>query len=323
MDRRSFLAVAGALAACARPTRSASPRSRSASPRSHTAAAAPSPASPAPQPSSPPPDRTVEVLDWTFQTELGGSKRAVILAPRPIPAGTRLPVLVALHGLGETTDPTTGAWGWAKSYGLDRTYDRLLHPPLFPEDFQGLVTSERLSEINESLAAAPLGGVIVACPYLPKDIGGATPIELYARWLGERLLPRVREELPARADVASTGIDGVSLGGWAAIRLAMSRPDLFGVVGALQPAIVDSAMVDAATSLIAQHLGKRPLRLVTSTEDMYRNTLVELDKRLTGKGVAHEFAITPGPHDYPWNKGPGGIEMLLWHDRTLHGGRGT
>lgn len=305
MDRRSFLALAGALAACARPMRSASTQSH--------------PAPPVPEAPAPPPDRSVEVLDWSFPTELGGSKRAVVLVPRPIPAGTRLPVLVALHGLGETTDPTTGAWGWAKSYGLDRTYDRLLHPPLFPEDFQGLVTSERLSEINESLAARPFGGVIVACPYLPKDIGGAMPIELYARWLGERLLPRVREELPARAEVASTGVDGVSLGGWAAIRIAMSRPDLFGVVGALQPAIVDFAMVDSAAALIGQHLGKRPFRFVTSTEDLYRPTLVELDKRLTSKGVAHEFAITPGPHDYPWNKGPGGVEMLLWHDRALRG----
>jgi hypothetical protein len=50
---------------------------------------------------------------------------------------------------------------------------------------------------------------------------------------------------------------------------------------------------------------------------MYRQTLTELDKRLTAKNIPHEFAITPGPHDYPWNKGPGAIEMLLWHDRKL------
>jgi len=308
MDRRVFLASACTLVACGG---RAPARPPSSSPRA-VASSTPPPKAAA--------ERTIEVLDWTFPSEMGGEKRAVVLVPRPIAPGTKLPVLVALHGLGETTDPITGANGWLRSYALDHTYERMLHPPLFPEDFQHLVTSERLTEINESLAARPLEGVIVACPYLPKDIGGGTPIELYARWLGERLLPRIRAELPAQADLSSTGIDGVSLGGWAAIRIAMTRPDLFGAIGTLQPAIIDAAMVEWATSLIAQKLGKRPLRIVTSTEDLYRWPLVELDKRLTAKGIAHEFALTPGPHDYPWNKGPGGIEMLLWHDRVLRGG---
>lgn len=306
MDRRAFLVSAGTLVACG--TRVA-PAPMPVATRVSSSA-----------PSPPPVERTLEILDWTFPSEMGGDKRAVVIVPRPVPAGTKLPVLVALHGLGETTDPITGANGWVKSYGLDRTYDRLLHPPLHPEDFQNLVTSERLTEINESLAARPLEGVIVACPYVPKDIGGGTPIELYARWLGERLLPRLRAELPSRDDLAGTGIDGVSLGGWAALRIAMTRPDLFGVVGALQPAILDAGMVEWATTLIAQKLGKRPLRIVTSTEDLYRWPLVELDKRLTAKSIAHEFLVTPGPHDYPWNKGPGGIEMLLFHDRALRGG---
>jgi hypothetical protein len=26
-----------------------------------------------------------------------------------------------------------------------------------------------------------------------------------------------------------------------------------------------------------------------------------------------------GPHDYVFNRGPGGIEMLLFHDRALRG----
>jgi len=263
--------------------------------------------------------RTIEVLDWKFATEMGGAKRATVLVPRPIPPGVRLPVLVALHGLGETTDSITGANAWPKSYALTRAYERLLAPPLEPEDFQGLVTSERLTEINDELRARELGGVIVVCPYMSRDIGGALPIELYAEWLGQRLLPRVRSELPALDQTRATGIDGVSLGGWSAIRIAMARPDLFGVVGALQPAILDPQMIDWATQLLSQKLGARPFRFVTSTEDLYRFTLTELDKRLTAKNIPHEFAMTPGPHDYPWNKGPGSIEMLLWHDRTLRG----
>jgi enterochelin esterase-like enzyme len=264
-------------------------------------------------------DRKVEVLEWPMVNEMGGAKRATVLLPQPIPAGVKLPVLVALHGLGETIDPMTGARAWPKSYALEAAYNRMLDPPLHPEDLQGLVTSERLTEINDSLAKRELGGVIVVCPYLPKDIGGGTPMELYAKWIGDRLLPRVRSELPALDTTAATGIDGVSLGGWSALRIGMLRPDLFGAVGALQPAVNDLAQVDWAVQLLSQGLKGRPFRFITSTEDMYRLTLTELDKRLTAKGIAHEFAITPGPHDYPWNKGPGAVEMLLWHDRVLRG----
>jgi iron(III)-salmochelin esterase len=305
MDRRLFLASVGAMSTMCveRPKPAAAPATNASAEQA---------------PAAPKDPRTVEVLDWTFPTEFGGPKRATVLLPRP--TNEKLPVLVALHGLGETTDPVTGANAWPKSYALDHAYQRLLEPPLHPDDLQNLVTSERLSEINESLMKRALGGLIVVCPYLPKDIGGAFPIELYAQWLGERVLPRVRNELPAMSTVNATGIDGVSLGGWSAIRIAMARPDLFGVVGALQPALIDGPMVEWAASILGQHLKGRPFRFVTSTEDLYRYTLTELDKKLTAKSVPHEFLMTPGPHDYPWNRGPGAIEMLLWHDRILRGG---
>jgi hypothetical protein len=34
-------------------------------------------------------------------------------------------------------------------------------------------------------------------------------------------------------------------------------------------------------------------------------------------GIAHDFAEVVGPHDYSFNRGPGSIELLLWHDRAL------
>jgi enterochelin esterase-like enzyme len=268
----------------------------------------------------PPPDLTV--LDWFFPTELGGDKRAVIVMPKEVPVGVRLPVLVALHGFGESTDPKTGAYGWLKSYGIDRSYQALATAPLEKKDFEGLVTDERLAAINAALEKRPFGGLIVACPYMPREIGAPSmPMEWYGQWIGQRLLPRIRKELPALDGPASTGIDGVSLGGWAALRVGLLRPDLFGVVGTLQAAILDAPQVDWAMTLTQQQLRGRPLHVVTSTDDAYRATLESFDKRLADKGIAHEFLMTQGPHDYPWNKGPGGIEMLLWHDRVL--ARGT
>ena len=52
----------------------------------------------------------------------------------------------------------------------------------------------------------------------------------------------------------------------------------------------------------------------------YRDEIGALHRELTRAGEPHEHLVVPGPHDYPFNRGPGAIEMLLWHDRQLRGG---
>jgi hypothetical protein len=62
------------------------------------------------------------------------------------------------------------------------------------------------------------------------------------------------------------------------------------------------------------------LRLLTSREDYFHNAITSLSAAWRFAGVAHDFADLPGPHDYVFNRGPGSIELLLWHDRALwHG----
>ena len=67
-----------------------------------------------------------------------------------------------------------------------------------------------------------------------------------------------------------------------------------------------------------RHGGFR-LRLLTTDKDYYRAALEELHAALAETGAAHDHLDLPGPHGYPFNRGPGGIEMLLWHDRVLRG----
>jgi len=291
MDRRGFLVATSALAL--------SCRRRSEPPAAAT---------------------TFDVLDWEMEAELGGDKRCVVLVPHAPKPGTRFPLLVALHGMGETTTPRKGAYGWLESYTLGRTLDRLAQPPLTASDFHGLVTPARLGELNAALSKQPFGGLVIACPYLPRGIGSDVPYEVYGRWLGERLLPRLRAETPVVGTAQTTGIDGVSLGGITALRVGLERADLFGAVGALQPAVVGEESVDALAAAFSQKLSGRPLRIVTSTEDAFRPALVALDSKLGSRGVKHELFISEGPHDYVWNQGPGAIEMLVWHDRTLRRG---
>ncbi|MBK7400477.1 MAG: esterase [Myxococcales bacterium] len=261
--------------------------------------------------------RDLEVLDWTFPTP-DGERRVVVLVPRPLPAGQKLPLLVALHGRGETASPRAGAYGWLESYRLDRSYAALRSPPLTAELFEGFVRQDRLARLNADLTARAFGGLVVACPALPPEIGGGM-YDRYASFLADALLPRLRKETPILGTKESTGIDGVSLGGISALRMGISRPDLFGAIGALQPAIIEDPAEGHVVDAIVKGLGGRPLRLVTSDEDVYYPAVTKASARLTELGVSHQLLVTMGPHDYVWNRGPGGIEMLLYHDRALRG----
>jgi enterochelin esterase-like enzyme len=278
MGRRRFLVASSALAAACRPH--AEPGA--GAPRGH------------------------EVRDW----EMPGDRRAVVLVPHG-PKDRRYPLLIALHGMGETTSSRKGAYGWLESYALGRTLDRVMHPPLSAADYQQLVTPDRLRTVNEQLGKRPFGGLVIACPYLPRDVTH----ESYGRWLNEHLLPRLRAEAPILDGPASTGIDGVSYGGITALRIGLDHPELFGAIGSLQAAVVKD--VDLLADLCARKLRGRPLRIVTSTEDAFRPGLEALGAELSRRAIPHELLVSEGPHDYVWNQGPGGIEMLVWHDRTL------
>ena len=111
----------------------------------------------------------------------------------------------------------------------------------------------------------------------------------------------------------------MSLGGAIALRTGFARTDTFGAVGALQPAVADdqtAEWVELARAARARRPGF-PLRLTTSHDDVYHDVITRLSGALRGAGVPHDFADVPGPHDYPFNRGPGAIELLLWHDRVL------
>ena len=232
------------------------------------------------------------------------------------------PLLVALHGRGEAgRGVVTGARGWRDDYDLDRAHARLGSPPLKSEDLLGFVKPERLAALNASLQKNAYGGLCVACPYTPaladRSLNGSQP---FASFVLEDLIPRVRKTLELPTDRSKTGIDGVSMGGRLALQVGLAHPEVFGAVGALQPAI-GPGDVDWIGKLAAKAQATAPvqLRLVTSEGDYFRQTIEALSQRMTQEGVKHELLVTPGPHDYAYNRGPGSFEMLLWHDRVLRG----
>jgi hypothetical protein len=229
------------------------------------------------------------------------------------------PILIALHGAGEHAKGLVGgSRGFRDDYQLGRCDGRLRAPPLTEADLLGFVEPRRLAKLNASLAERPYAGLTVACPFTP----WLTNVEGARRWashLEKELLPKVREVAGAPSDT-KVGVDGISMGGRLALLLGCARPDLFETVGAAQPAIRAEEVGYFANLLKRAHDERpRPLRLMSSRGDFYLEAIRELADKLARRKVPLELVVTPGPHDYPWNRGPGCTEMLLWHDRTLRG----
>jgi len=267
----------------------------------------------------------VALLEWAMP---GPIERAVIMVPRVRGPEQRFPVVIALHGRGEAIKgPLLGAMGWPRDYAMERAFARMASPPLVEADFEGLVENAHMANVNRALVEHPFGRLIVACPYVPDlDLSSADAMNDYGRALVSDLLPRVRAETPSLTSPEATGIDGVSLGGIVALRVGLGRPDVFGAVGALQPAIRDTAAASAElTDLAKSARGRRAgmkLRLTTSERDSFRRAVTRTSEAWRAAGIAHDFAVLPGPHDYVFNRGPGAIELLFWHDQVLVRGEG-
>jgi hypothetical protein len=325
LTRRELLASLTALA----PVVACSRRDSPAPAMALTVSATPAPAtSPAPRPpviDAAPPRGETRLLSWTLP-ERGPTGEAAILLPAEAgePSAERWPLVVALHGRGEALKgPHDGALGWARDYALGRAIARVNNPPLGEDDVEGFVDRERLDGYNRQLTERPFGGLVVVCPYVPDlNLRSHGDLSDYARYVADVLVPRARRELPVFSAPDATGIDGVSLGGAIALRTGFARTDTFGAVGALQPAIFDDQTPEWVELARAARAKRHDLafRLTTSHEDVYHDVIARLSDALGSAAVAHDFADIPGPHDYPFNRGPGAIELLLWHDRVLSRG---
>ena len=309
LDRRSLILGSAALAACA-----------------CSKSGPPAPGTTGPAPGPPPPGGAWSTASFPVGPDTPEGERAFLLDPwagaSPAVAPDARPLLLALHGRGEAgRGLDVGAAAWPNDYQLDRVHRRLLAPPLTARDLLEMTSPERLAKLNASLAAAPYRGLGLACPYTPHledpSVEGSRP---FGRFLVEQLLPRLRSETGSQVDRRATGIDGVSMGGRLALFVGLTHPEVFGVVGVLQPAIkIEEAPLISALARAAMAKAPVRLRLVTSEEDYFLPAVRAASERLHADGVEHELLVVPGTHGYDFNRGPGGADMLLWHERVQRG----
>lgn len=325
LGRRAFVAgVVGAASGCGRqsPERSHSPNTRADGPPASASITPPPTSAPAPSPSPSRSDTATwdggpsfDVRDLSLEGTL--SKRATLLVPSQLAPGERVPLVVLLHGLGETNQERAGAYAWLDRYGLGTAYERLRRAPIARTSTRGEWTDARLAEVNASLAERPFRGFAVACPYMPQL--PAAQLDPYGKWLVETLLPRVRSEAPVFDDAAHTIFGGCSLGGYASLEIFLRRPESFAAWAGVQTAIGEAGAPGYADRLDAalKKVGPRALYVGTSIGDPYLKANQILGESLAKRGIARELRVSPGPHDQPWLREIGTIELLRWCDLAV------
>jgi enterochelin esterase-like enzyme len=240
--------------------------------------------------------RELDVRELTVEGER--SRRFVLGVPRHLAANERAPLLVLLHGLGETGDERTGAWAWFERYGLGTAYDRLR-------------------------ASTEFRGLVLACPYMPNlPVADPRALDAYARWIALTVVPRARAEAPVIEGRGGTYLGGCSLGGHFSLEVFLRRPEAFGAWGGVQTAIAGAQAQPYAARILSTvgadatgaQAGARDVFIETSTADPFRAANEALARALTRSGVANTFLELPGPHDQRWLRESGTGRMLQWFD---------
>jgi len=263
----------------------------------------------------------LEAIDLELEGDRKLARRALVLVPRA--QRRHRAVLILLHGLGETGNELLGIHAWGERYGLVRAYERLMSPPVKRENSKlPYLSDERARELNASLARTPFAGLVLVCPVTPNPYGrdAATVFDGYGAWIERSLLPNVRRRLGLGDAPLAIGLDGCSLGGYVGLEILLGRPALFASFGVVQPAIGRASASRYAERLAAAIARAQPLpiHIETSSRDPYREPSKVLSERLSALGVPNQFRASDGPHDQPWLREVGTLEMLLWHDRQLN-----
>lgn len=258
-------------------------------------------------------EREIAVPDSPHQLS-----RAVIALPTRRDRSAKLPLLVLLHGLGETVNPKLGLRAWLDAYGLGAAVAHLQEGHLSRDAKYEFLSDEERWAIGNSLHAQPFRGLCLVCPFLPNPyVGGnwQNALARYAAWLTEKLLPAVRAELAEVVD-ERVGLAGVSLGGFSALEVYLQRPAAFHALGSIQGAFSKIYAQAAAKRVLAS--ATRPAVYVgTSSQDPYRIANLDFARALEAGGCSVSLNQRKGPHSQSWLREIGTLDALLWSDRAL------
>jgi putative tributyrin esterase len=233
----------------------------------------------------------VAMQDVAFRSAaLGREMPYRVFFPGSIPAGQKLPVVYLLHGNG-------GSFRNWSDYSNASQYAA-----------QGLILV--MAEGNSS--------------YFMNAVEKAD--DKYEDYFMQDLIGDVESRFPAKPGRANRAIVGVSMGGFAAVTLALRHPDMFVFAGAISPAIDvperkftwrrasqwlgfrsifgpwGSAERDARDPFVLLRSAKAEstpyIYLTAGEQEPLREPIERFATRLQARGVAYELHTKPGGHDW-------------------------
>ncbi len=235
---------------------------------------------------------------------LGQSVRYCALLPASFDTEKtrRYPVLYYLHGLGDSEQSLLNLGGW------------------------NLIESLRdKGKIGEFLIFAPEGGRSFY-------INSRDAKLLYEDFFIREFIPAMESKYRARAGRASRAITGVSMGGYGALHMALKYPQMFSAVSShmaalikqIPPALTDARDLGRGLSFLGEVFGRpfdrafwdrnSPFTLAREAKNLagmkiyfdcgdqdaygFDDGARAFHELLQSLGVAHEFHIYPGGHDW-------------------------
>ncbi len=243
--------------------------------------------------------RTVEISDPRF--ELDGLRWVTVKSPAlknradltlfvPKQKAPSMPLVILLHGV------YGSHWAWALKGGAHRTAARLID--------SGAIPPMVLAMPSDGLWGDGSG-------YFPHAAAD------FERWIVEEVPAASALAEPALNETSPIFINGLSMGGFGALRLAAKYPDKFRAAGGHSsmthfdqfPMFVEEKLeryaVAAQDRSVLETLKQNrrrlpPIRFDCGTEDQLIQFNRELDQELTKAEIPHEYEEYPGAHSWDY-----------------------
>ncbi len=201
---------------------------------------------------------------------------------------------------------------------------------------QLLLNSGGLNMVQDLRDSKRIGEFLIVAPDAGRSfyINSRDGKVRYEDFFIREFLPYIESHYRVWAERKLRGITGVSMGGYGALRFALRYPNLFVAVSAHSPALIETlpnikvsrdqaevvaevlgkafgSPVDAAfwqreSPFTIVKDGRRPegLRIYfdcgTDDEFGFNKGNAQFDQLLTARGIAHEFHLYPGGHDWDY-----------------------
>jgi enterochelin esterase-like enzyme len=181
----------------------------------------------------------------------------------------------------------------------------------------GFVAAMQAGKMPEALIVVPQA---LPSGWYANSKDGARPVEAV---LIQNLVPHIDATYRTIASANARGIEGMSMGGYGALRLGLKYPTIFGVISAVGPSIPknlsDEPYIRTADTFFGEQayfestgpwgivksdgaaiLAANPtLRILGGDQDGLKAVIEEFNQTLTALNIQHEYAEAPGAgHDY-------------------------